>query len=722
MARSVVLSALVLVTRLSLACTQPSFDAAPTVPLREAGFQTVADMNRDGIPDLVVADTATSGLRNVAVLLGTGNGTFKVAQEVDLDGFLSLGIASSDFNGDGAPDVAIFHDSVIAILLGKGDGTLLPPATVPVTGHAYPLLAADVTGDGKIDLLWAGGQSKIIGLLPGNGDGTFGTQRSMTMGSNTYGIAIGDFDGDGHIDIAATGHDDKTVVIATPDGSSFRTLFTATLPFKPYDLAAADFDRDGKLDLLAGGEENTLALFLGNGNATFRQRDVPLPGASRDSILIGDINADGVADLHLDTSESGSWWSSSYLGNGDGTFRRAGRTTMSDVRAFADFNRDGKLDMSGSSSTGHVAFYRGRGDGTFVTATALSVDYGIVSEGAFVSHAVAVGDFDGDGHDDLAAANSSANDITLLFGNGDGTFRSPVNVALAASPETLRGADLDGDGHPDLIVIHSNTFDVMLNTGTGSFSAPVKYSTTAPIFAFATGDVNGDARADIVAATSKVDGLLFLGNGGGTFAPPKTIALAAGNTPRAITIGDFDRDGRPDIITGSYRFNASTNLVFVKGHGDGTFDAPRPYDDDKYDVIALVAFDANADGVLDLVSTGIFIDVRLGKGDGTFNGPTHIAADPVLGAVTPGDWNGDGVNDLAVNGADDVVFLLGRGDGTFGDPIGYEAGVSLSRAVVGDLNGDGRPDVAVGNSLEGYATVTVLFNNCEPPRHRPARH
>ena len=321
----------------------------------------------------------------------------------------------------------------------------------------------------------------------------------------------------------------------------------------------------------------------------------------------------------------------------------------------------------------------------------------------------AAADFNGDGILDLAVGNTFDKTVSVLLGNGDGTFQPRSDFSTGGpAPFALATGDFNGDGRPDVAVtdVSSNSVAVMLNDGSGSLFPAATLTTGRSPRAVIVADFNGDGIADL-AVTNESDNSvsIFLGNGDGSFGGKTDFP--AGPSPGSLVAADFNGDGIMDLaVTG--RITAGSRITILLGNGDGTFNPGGMVLTGDFPV-SVTAGDFNGDGIIDLAwvlgeaDTRVTVQVALGNGDGTF-GPitTMPLGGNAGGTISSADINGDGIADLVVvaqgltsGESGDAAVFLGNGDGTFQLPVVFPAGFFSTQGTVADFNGDGLPDIAV---------------------------
>lgn len=728
-----------------------------------------ADVNRDGAPDLIAVNGESPG--EISVLLGDGAGHFQpravyaagqypqtvVAADLNGDSFVDIVAANIGSFNQG-------YERTVSVLLGRGDGTFHTATKLDTGGRPRAVAIADFTGDGKADILTVNTDDTALGnsysLLAGNGDGTFAARVDRKLEFAPEDVAAGDLNGDSRQDVVIGRGQAVTVLLGQGGGAFAAGVDCATAAQGYVKVAIADMNGDTKPDVVTSGEyPGSVAVLLGSGDGTLalaaEYAAMPRPR----SLAIADLNADSRPDVIVGSWQDG--YVGVRLGQGGGSLgEQVGYWAGGAVSAVAvaDFDQDGQLDIAADNSNDrYVALLPGLGGGRFAAPRTLWPTSANPT-------AVDAADLNGDGVRDLVTLDRTSRAVSVLLGAGDAAFSAAVAYPIGFSALAMRLADFNADGRPDLLVTNDyQTVSVRLNLGDGAFSASVDYTVSAAGSSSLTdaqvADVNCDGRLDILVSDTSVSQILALyGAGDGTFAAAGTLVNQA---DPLVALADFNRDGAVDLVTS--QFPAQT--VYL-GHGDGTFGKPTRYTLGSADhPTQLVATgDANGDGHPDLVVSGGLYNgpdrdlwVMLGRGDGAFAAPTMttlpidvrplflklvdinrdgrdellidrggsrvavLIADASgrfrmhaeydlgdgLSDVAAGDFDGDGVADLAVPSPQraGVTVLAGHGDGTFGGDFEYSQSASPSGLAVGDLNGDGIADYVSANG-NGH-TVSV---------------
>lgn len=334
--------------------------------------------------------------------------------------------------------------------------------------------------------------------------------------------------------------------------------------------------------------------------------------------------------------------------------------------------------------------------------------------------AVVSGDFLSNGNIDLAVVNHSSNTVSILLGNGDGTFSAGATLTTGNAPIAAVTADFNGDGIPDLAVLNEtdNTVSIFLGNGDGTFTLKGTFATGKNPVALVTSEFTNSGHLNL-AVVNQTDNTvsILLGNGDGTFQPQTTFAT--GTTPSSIVASDFNNDAKVDLAITNQA--ANTVSVFL-GNGNGTFTNSATLTTGKAPV-ALVAgqFSLNNStniGLAVVNQSDNTLLVYLGNGDGTFTqGQTFLlnsgsASGNKPAAIVSDDFNVDGLPDVAVTDqqADTVSVLIGNGDGTFATPLVLPAGSGAAGLASGRFLGPNQPaDLAIADSSANQ--LTIIRNN-----------
>ena len=565
-------------------------------------------------------------------------------------------------------------------------------ASYPVGAQAASVLLVDLNGDGSPEMIAVDAGSTVdrggAVVFLGSPDGSFHGAVTYPAHTTPVSVTAADFNRDGHIDLAVAneGSGDVTVMLGRGDGTF--------LPARIYpgvkgaaSVAAADLNHDGKLDLVVAGTGGAMVSLLGNGDGTFQQPSQAFPVNSPGGmfVAVGDFNGDGYPDAAVAGKQSGTV--AVLAGNGDGTFAQAVNYPVAPQASsliVTDLNGDGRLDIVAASGTpyviagdhgsGDVSVLLGNGDGSFRA--------GSVAPAGMTPVAIAAADFSGDHIVDVVTANQGSNDLTYLAGMASGGFQTGVSVPLTsggtnlpAQPSALLSADFNRDRRPDLAVADygSGQVTVLLAGANGVFLSPVSFAAGNNPSGLAAADFTSDGNLDLAVADAGMNGtgdvMVFAGAGGG-FTPRST--LSAGSHPVAVVAGDFNHDGKMDLAAVS----------------EGTFGADQG---------------------------GVYF--LAGNGDGTFQKAVIYPAGANPSAIAMGDFNGDGNADLAVltnttaSGASQLVILLGSAGGTFTalPPMAIAAGARAIAAA--DFSNDGKLDLVITHGPGTNAGIGALVGN-----------
>jgi hypothetical protein len=767
------------------------FAEAAGSPVAVRGFPIAlvrGDFNHDDKLDLA---EASQGTDSVTILLGDGAGGFAPGSPVSVGSF-PLSVAIGDFNLDGKADLAVACNgsASVTILLGNGSGGFDESAASPVAAGVGPTSVAtgDLNFDGNPDLAVANFYDGTVTILLGDGVGGFAASPGSpaVVGDGPIAVAIGDFDLDGNDDLAAANILSENVTILVGDGAGGLTEAPGSpvpVATSPSAVAVGDLDLDGTPDLIVTSSNDpasgSVTMLVGNGSGRFAEPAgspfVMLNAPS--SVAVVELNFDGKPDLVVPSNVADNV---TVLLNGSGVVACPASDTCAvgicvpATGACATAPAPvGAACSDGNPCTTNDGCHAGVCGGSAVTCTvdpchsAGSCDPGAgcpsVPDGTACSDRNACTQADSCQHgtctgsepvvcptpdqchvlgtcDPASGACSNpngpddrvcddANPCTMADVCRSGVCVTPVALTEIAGPAagatnygySVAVSDFNLDGFADLAFAsydgdagYRGKVTILLGNGSGGFAAPAGPPTVIPggPYFVAAGDFDLDGKPDLVVAVPVANEVtILLGDGTGLFTEASGSPLPVPSEPLFAAIGDLNLDGRPDLVVTSVRDTGA--LTILLGNGSGGFtEAPGSLPSLGAVPGRVVISDFNLDEKPDLAVVVYdgrnSVAILLGDGSGGFaeaaGSPFGVTPHP--GSITDGDFNLDGKPDLAITHADtfygdsSVTILLGDGSGGFAEAVGspISVGTYPTAVVDGDFDLDGKPDLAVATS------------------------
>ncbi len=664
---------------------------AHTVPVGggSTGPSSVAlgDLDGDGDLDAVVTNQNGSSF---TVFVNDGIGGFTAGENV----FTDSGPASAviaEFTGDSHPDVLVVcrNTGVLNLRQGVGDGTFVSPRTtilVPCCNPSSPegVAAGDLDGDSIADLAIADRCNSQVAIALGLGSPTapfftFPEGGCHSVGSNANaaptGVEIGDLTGDGVPDIVTTNLlDDSVSVLVGAGGGAFapsRTFPTGRLPNnRPLGVAIGDFDGDGLSDVVTTQlEGDTVSVLAGDGTGGLGPPLNLFGGERPGSAVAVNLNpAEGMrVDVVVANRDSGTI--SALLARGPGLSAAPTMSTAGTPESAAsdDLNKDGLPDIAVVNNDGSSRVIRNDGSGTFSLARSFQL-----RPDAALSDVI-IGDFDVDGHADVAALSKADGRVYVYLGSGTFGFQGPVSTQLGSLPIGMGSGDFNADGIPDMCLanegVAGNTVtSIAVGDGTGAFINEAQYGQAVEPQVVRPGELTGDEHLDLAVFGPNADNgsmVIFIGDGSGFFA-----------------------DARANILLGTRFYGGDVADL----DGDGDLDG--------------VACGSNAQS-----PENGRMAVFLNEGAGNFPPPVihSVGGDPR--SVVLSDLNGDGLVDAAVScaGSCNAAVLFGDGAGGFSSRIQLAGSSTDSvRILASPVYGSGANDLLIVN--RGTSTISILRN------------
>jgi len=619
----------------------------------------------------------------------------------------------------------LFAVSLLGSVAAAQSPQLLPLPQTGATGSMNPPVVGDFDGDGVLDLALSGiGSNPMtqgVTVRRGRGAGFLHAAEVTPLAVFPKAIAAGDIDGDGKDDVLSSTPFSGTVqVLSDFSAPSFQSVATLSYPpAGPVDglVAGGDFDGDGNLDVaaLAMAGNAPFHVYLGDGTGGFTGPFTSSAGAgSANSLCVGDFNEDGRSDIAFEK-----------------------RNTF----VYVAFGQPGGLGAPVSFDTGHILNQVRRGDADqdghddvlcsiydwppgYGLIVARGDGSGALLPGSLISTSLtswSAVDLNGDGLNDLVADNGG-----YFLGLGGGNFGPAQGIDAPLHYAGEPRFDLNQDGLPDYVSRYFDTLTLIYSEGPLQYPNTLGTNSSGDSATIAAGDFDENGKLDLVVGDSSLNRIVLLsGNGAGSFTPASTVS--AMQKPLTMASADFDADGHLDFVAGSW---PNSTLSVFRGNGAGGF-APPTTVTLQGPPNEVLAEDLNGDGKIDLAAacgSGVEAAIALGLGGGAFapmQGFDLVEGNGSYGLCSL-DANGDAWRDLAftLNPSNKVRILLGSASGTFTLGPTFSCGASPLRIASGDLDRDGNDDLIVagqhagiflGNGAGGFAQSEELSAIGMPP-------
>jgi uncharacterized protein (TIGR03437 family) len=777
----------------------------------------VADFNLDGKQDLAVASEGESLVR---IFLGDGKGAFTAGPNSPITVASGpYSIAAADLNLDGKPDLvtANRYAGSVTILRGLGNGGLVVQSSIPSGGDSRYAAVGDFNRDGKPDLAVSNSLPTTVNdtvtIMHGDGNLGFTIYTSVAVGDRPRNIVVADFNGDGiqEIAVVSEGNDNVALVIPNPVGGYSVAKFPAG--DLPVAIKAGDYNRDGKIDIAtANFNSSNVSVLIRNLSGGFNTPSNYPTGSQPHSMISIDLNKDGRADLstanlnssnisvlinncgslpfaNIETAPSKLDFGAVPLGQSRDlsiVIRNTGTASTSVVGLSASpavfgilphvlpanlapgaeavftvrFNPTTFNNQAGTltiTSTGSVqtivplsglaicgfvlseqsqTFDAAGGQGTITATGSSSCSRTAVSNQSWIT-VTSGGSGSGNGTVGFTVSPNTASGprtgkitigdqdfVVIQSGTGgigapcsDINFADPYFINTYWTAHAVEAADFNNDGNPDLVAVSTSPTSLFLLTylGNGKGALALRYTFSpgygsindAELLTIAVADFNKDGNQDVAIASPGIDSVLvFRGIGNGSFQSPSMIKT--GSQPLDIAALDYNHDGNPDMVTANH---GGKNLTFLPGDGKGAFGTSVSLDLYGFYPRSVTIGDFNNDGLSDIAVVSQLrhtIQIFIGKGT-FFNyvGINNAWYEPA--SATVGDFNNDGKADLAVAKLETGgSILLGRGDGTFEAERSLGGSGPYYSVVAADFNANGKTDLAFTNV--GVNEVEVYEN------------
>jgi hypothetical protein len=698
----------------------------------------VGYLNKDTLLDIAFINTYDF---DIVIWLGIGNGSFKPTTTFST-GYDSrpFYIVLSDFNNDNQLDIVVCNQDAknigVFLIQYKIDFAYEISYFTGSGPHPYSVATGDFNKDNQSDIIVANSGNDNIQLLLDYKQGIFMNiiTYSTGFGSSPQFVNVADLNRDNQLDIIVANTAKGIINVffgygnTTFDAPSSHSTGSGSFPSS---IAVGDFNKDNWTDIVvANTGSNNIDVFLGFEYPTFTNETITILGSSAVPcfVAVGDFNNDRQWDILVVNRKARNV--GVYLGYGNGTF--SDQTSLDTDSgpislAVGDFNNDNQLDfVVANQDANNINVRLGYGNGSFQIQTTYSTG------NSSSPKSVAVGYINNDNILDIVVVNRVSNSVGIFIGYGNGTFtkQTPYMLPDTSSPTRLAIVDLDNNGISDIVVANygSDNIGLLFGYGDGTFREMIALPTghNSGPFSIATGDLNNDTWMDIAVANGGTNNVgIFFGYGNGTFSSQKTYLTGSQSDLLSIIIRDLNNDAKLDVLVCDYG-NGNGNIDVFYGYGDGNFTILKTYSTGwSSDPISVVVCDFNNDNRSDLAiayqnkdSIGIMLRLKSEPFATPITFPTGNHSYPK--SVTVGDFNNDDQLDIAVAnfGINNVGILLSNGNGTFSQQHTYSTGENSEpiSIAVGDFNNDNHLDIIVANSqantiviLRGYGNGTVAL-------------
>ncbi len=601
---------------------------------------------------------------------------------------------------------------------------------LPSSSNPKSINSGDFNNDGKLDLALI--SLNKVNVLLSKGGGYFDTAKVYSVGSFPKSLLVKDFNSDGKLDIAVVNAQSNNVSILKGIGNgNFNVAINYSVGTFPSDICSGDFNSDNRLDIgiSYGGNVNYLTILYGNASGGYTATNINNVDSFPTKINSGDFNGDGKLDLAYIKSSNLNDSVSISLGNGLGTFTKAGKFgALSEVRSFMtdDMNNDGKSDLTFCTyaygiTDDSVKIFTSFNNGMFQNKTA----YYIGRENFLVNLRSA--DFNNDGKADILLSNIFGNNLMILLGQMNNAFSSPKSYILDAMPSSTYIADFNNDGILDVSATTSESgtgnsnwtsnfhfVSFLFGLGNGEFAGGRSYYSGNTSSRFHLSDFDNDGKFDLAVSNfnSPYAIKILKGQGNGEFLNMSTYLV--NQRPLYIKSADFNKDGIMDMAFNYFQNNV---ISIMFGLGNGNFGAANNHSSGSYtsDVEKFDVVDINNDSNLDLIIAKPSLSnvtVSLGTSSGTFSPPVTYSVGNYPTDICVGDFNNDNQLDIAAlnYGSNSLSVLNGTGNGTFMSAVNYPLGNHPIMMTKGDFNADGKLDIVIAHSSLSTPSSSI-YNN-----------